>query len=184
MRWTMLLVAVLVGALTIAPAAATAPSKKSERIPCAYKAKDVWPVAKTAWRRADGPKTKHRRRYRQIKACVDRPLRAKRKWRNAKEKFAPLRKRKREQRRIARRYGDIDPPGRAVLEAIAQCESGGNPRAVNSAGYYGKFQFSIPTWQSVGGSGNPIDASEAEQDYRAAVLYRRSGPGQWPVCGR
>ena len=25
---------------------------------------------------------------------------------------------------------------------------------------------------------------ETEQDRRAAILYRRYGPGQWPVCGR
>jgi uncharacterized protein YabE (DUF348 family) len=67
--------------------------------------------------------------------------------------------------------------------ALAQCESGGNPRAVNSAGYYGLYQFALSTWYSVGGSGNPIDASPDEQTYRAQVLYTRSGAGQWPVCG-
>ena len=30
----------------------------------------------------------------------------------------------------------------------------------------------------------PPRASETEQDRRAAILYRRYGPGQWPVCGR
>jgi uncharacterized protein YabE (DUF348 family) len=63
--------------------------------------------------------------------------------------------------------------------AVAQCESGGNPRAVNPAGYYGLYQFSLPTWESVGGTGNPIDASPAEQLKRAQILYERSGPGQW-----
>jgi uncharacterized protein YabE (DUF348 family) len=63
--------------------------------------------------------------------------------------------------------------------AVAQCESGGNPRAVNPAGYYGLYQFSLPTWRSVGGTGNPIDASPAEQLMRAQMLYARSGPGQW-----
>jgi uncharacterized protein YabE (DUF348 family) len=63
--------------------------------------------------------------------------------------------------------------------AVAQCESGGNPRAVNPSGYYGLYQFSLPTWQSVGGSGNPIDASPEEQLKRAKILYARSGPGQW-----
>lgn len=67
--------------------------------------------------------------------------------------------------------------------ALAACESGGNPRAVNPAGYYGLYQFSISTWISVGGSGNPIDATPEEQTYRAKVLYQRSGAGQWPVCG-
>lgn len=72
---------------------------------------------------------------------------------------------------------------RAVLDAIAACESGGNPKAVNAAGYYGKYQFSPGTWSSVGGNGNPAAAPELEQDYRAALLYNRSGPGQWPLCG-
>jgi uncharacterized protein YabE (DUF348 family) len=67
--------------------------------------------------------------------------------------------------------------------ALAQCESGGNPRAVNAAGYYGLYQFSLSTWASVGGSGNPIDASPEEQTYRAQVLFSRSGAGPWPVCG-
>lgn len=67
--------------------------------------------------------------------------------------------------------------------ALAACESGGNPRAVNSAGYYGLYQFSLSTWYAVGGSGNPIDATPQEQTYRAQVLYQRSGAGQWPVCG-
>jgi resuscitation-promoting factor RpfB len=69
--------------------------------------------------------------------------------------------------------------------ALAECESGGNPRAYNPAGpYYGLYQFSAPTWRSVGGSGLPYDASPAEQTYRAQVLYKKAGAGQWPVCGR
>jgi resuscitation-promoting factor RpfB len=68
--------------------------------------------------------------------------------------------------------------------ALADCESGGNPRAVNPAGYYGLYQFSLGTWHSVGGSGNPIDNSSSEQTYRAKLLYKRSGAGQWPVCGQ
>jgi resuscitation-promoting factor RpfB len=67
--------------------------------------------------------------------------------------------------------------------ALADCESSGNPQAVNPAGYYGLYQFSLSTWESVGGSGNPTDNSSAEQTYRAKLLYQRSGAGQWPVCG-
>jgi uncharacterized protein YabE (DUF348 family) len=67
--------------------------------------------------------------------------------------------------------------------ALAQCESGGNPRAVNPAGYYGLYQFSLSTWASVGGSGNPINASPAEQTARAQALFARGGAGQWG-CGR
>lgn len=68
--------------------------------------------------------------------------------------------------------------------ALAQCESGGSPTAVNSGGYYGLYQFTLSTWASVGGTGNPIYASATEQTYRAQVLYQRSGSSPWPVCGR
>lgn len=83
-------------------------------------------------------------------------------------------------------FGDL--PGsvsRETLEAIADCESGGDPEIISSDGlYHGKYQFSPDTWESVGGKGLPSEAPEAEQDYRAALLYERSGPGQWPVCGQ
>ena len=72
----------------------------------------------------------------------------------------------------------------STLEAIASCESGGDPTAVSSDGTYrGKYQFDYGTWESVGGSGDPAAASEAEQDYRAALLYTQSGSSPWPVCG-
>jgi peptidoglycan hydrolase-like protein with peptidoglycan-binding domain len=71
------------------------------------------------------------------------------------------------------------------LQRIAQCESGGNPRAIGGGGRYrGKYQFSRATWRAVGGSGDPAAAPEAEQDQRAAALLARSGTAQWPVCGR
>jgi hypothetical protein len=70
------------------------------------------------------------------------------------------------------------------LEAIAACESGGNPAAVGGGGAYrGKYQFDYGTWASVGGSGDPAAAPEAEQDARAAALLSRSGTNPWPVCG-
>jgi hypothetical protein len=76
------------------------------------------------------------------------------------------------------------PGASAALEAIAACESGGDPTAIGGGGLYrGKYQFSYETWQSVGGSGDPAAAPEAEQDRRAAMLLARDGAGQWPVCG-
>ena len=73
---------------------------------------------------------------------------------------------------------------RDTLESIASCESGGDPTAVSSDGAYrGKYQFDRGTWASVGGSGDPAAAPEAEQDYRAALLYQRAGSSPWPVCG-
>lgn len=71
-----------------------------------------------------------------------------------------------------------------TLESIASCESGGDPTAVSSDGSYrGKYQFDYGTWESVGGSGDPAAAPEAEQDYRAALLYSQSGSSPWPICG-
>lgn len=69
--------------------------------------------------------------------------------------------------------------------ALAQCESGNNPRAIGGGGLYrGLYQFRISTWQGVGGTGDPIDASREEQTYRAKLLYLRSGRAPWPHCGR
>jgi hypothetical protein len=71
-----------------------------------------------------------------------------------------------------------------TLESIAACESGGDPSAVSADGSYrGKYQFDYGTWASVGGSGDPAAAPEAEQDYRAALLYSRGGSSPWPICG-
>jgi hypothetical protein len=73
----------------------------------------------------------------------------------------------------------------ATLEAIAFCESGGDPEAVSPGGtYMGLYQFDQGTWESVGGTGSPIEASAAEQSYRAALLYSRSGSSPWPICGQ
>lgn len=70
---------------------------------------------------------------------------------------------------------------------LAECESNGDPAAVNSAGgYYGLYQFSTTTWASVGGSGLPSEASPAEQTQRAEQLYDTVGgnwQSQWPHCG-
>ena len=87
-----------------------------------------------------------------------------------------------EQERFASLPGGVSM---ATLESIASCESGGNPEAVSPDGTYrGKYQFDQGTWESVGGSGDPAAAPEAEQDYRAALLYSESGSSPWPICGQ
>ncbi len=65
---------------------------------------------------------------------------------------------------------------------LALCESGGNPSINTGNGYYGMYQFSLPTWYSVGGTGLPSENSAEEQTYRAQILQARSGWGQWPAC--
>ena len=108
-----------------------------------------------------------------------------RKQRRKAERLSRLRERrvaKREQARRAEAQAAAVPPH---LQAIAACESGGDPAAIGGGGLYrGKYQFSMETWAAVGGSGDPAAAPEAEQDKRAALLYEQSGPGQWPVCSQ
>ena len=71
----------------------------------------------------------------------------------------------------------------AVLRRIADCESGGNPRAVSPNGMYrGKYQFSRETWRAIGGTGDPAAAPESVQDRLALKLYRREGTSPWPNC--
>jgi hypothetical protein len=98
-----------------------------------------------------------------------------------------IRAAERAQRRRERREAFASLPGgvsQTTLDAIGECESGGDPTAVSSDGTYrGKYQFDLGTWASVGGSGDPAAASEQEQDYRAALLYSRAGSSPWPVCG-
>ena len=71
------------------------------------------------------------------------------------------------------------------------CESGGDPGATEppggvggALGHYGLFQFDIPTWESVGGRGDPRDAPPEEQWMRAVMLYQRRGLQPWECAGK
>ena len=102
----------------------------------------------------------------------------------AKRRIAAERRAELRHRRRAAFAGLPAGVSMATLEAIGACESGGDPAVVSSDGSYrGKYQFDYGTWESVGGSGDPAAAPEAEQDYRAALLYAQSGSSPWPVCG-
>jgi uncharacterized protein YabE (DUF348 family) len=81
--------------------------------------------------------------------------------------------------RAPRAVANLNWPG------LAACESGGRPTAVSSTGkYHGLYQFSIPTWRAVGGSGLPSKASPSEQLARAQKLFQIANwRTQWPVCG-
>ena len=81
----------------------------------------------------------------------------------------------------ARNYGPVSGDKWAQLR---QCESGGDYTKDTGNGYYGAYQFDLPTWRSVGGSGKPSDAPPWEQDARARALYAARGAAPWPVCGR
>lgn len=65
---------------------------------------------------------------------------------------------------------------------MAQCESGGNWNINTGNGYYGGLQFSQSSWNAAGGSGNPANASKAEQIRVAENLLAMQGPSAWPNC--
>src|SRR5215218_7759920 len=158
MRKTILILAALLG---IAPAALAA----SGPVPTEHFSGDL---AQASHRSAP-----------QLRAEAQRKLRtAERRAKTAAE---------RRQRARARRDRTRGPAGGVPpqLEAIARCESGGDPAAIGGGGQFrGKYQFTYATLAAAGGSGDPAAAPEAEQDRRAAQLYAGSGPGQWPSCGR
>jgi len=70
----------------------------------------------------------------------------------------------------------------SVWAALAQCESGGNPTTNTGNGFYGLYQFSLSTWQAMGGTGYPHEADVATQTAMAKKLQAQSGWGQWPHC--
>lgn len=98
--------------------------------------------------------------------------------------YVPVQTAQRRQRAARKRTRARQVTVSPVLQAIASCESGGNPRAIGGGGAFrGKYQFEYGTWASVGGHGDPAAAPEAEQDTRAQMLLDRAGTAPWPVCG-
>lgn len=75
----------------------------------------------------------------------------------------------------AAEYGLSGP----YLLAVAACESGLNPSAVNPAGYYGLFQFSSGTW-AANGYGSIYDP--VAQARTAARMIAAGGASRWPNC--
>ena len=74
------------------------------------------------------------------------------------------------------------PVGDDVWAKLAQCESGGNPATNTGNGFYGMYQFTLETWQALGGTGYPYEADAATQTAMAKKLQAQAGWGQWPGC--
>ncbi|QWF85079.1 transglycosylase family protein [Amycolatopsis sp. CA-230715] len=74
-------------------------------------------------------------------------------------------------------------PSAGLWAKLRMCESSGRYDINTGNGYYGAYQFNLATWQSVGGSGRPDQASPAEQDFRALYLYRMRGWQPWECAG-
>ena len=66
---------------------------------------------------------------------------------------------------------------------LRTCESSDNYSTNTGNGHYGAYQFDVQTWRSVGGTGLPSNASPAEQDARALILYRERGWQPWQCAG-
>ncbi|MBP2471759.1 hypothetical protein JOF53_000631 [Crossiella equi] len=75
-------------------------------------------------------------------------------------------------------------PSTVDWKRLRHCESTDRYDTNTGNGYYGAYQFDLPTWRSVGGSGYPHQASPAEQDYRALYLYRMRGWQPWECAGK
>ena len=65
------------------------------------------------------------------------------------------------------------------LVAVASCESGLDPGAVNPAGYHGLFQFDEQTWSAYG-YGSIYDPTA--QARTAARLLAAGQSSRWPNC--
>jgi hypothetical protein len=50
--------------------------------------------------------------------------------------------------------------------------------------YYGGLQFSLATWQGLGGTGLPSDAPRSTQIAMGKKLQARQGWNAWPTCAR
>lgn len=72
-----------------------------------------------------------------------------------------------------------------IWNELRICEAGGNYGRNSGNGYYGAYQFSKATWDSMNtGYAWPHEAPPAVQDDAAIRLQARSGWGQWPACTR
>jgi hypothetical protein len=80
--------------------------------------------------------------------------------------------------------GSGDPSSDASWDRLAQCESGGNWAINTGNGYYGGLQFSLSSWQGVGGTGYPHEHSRSEQIHRGRLLWDQGGWAHWPGCTR
>ncbi|CAN5779567.1 hypothetical protein BH23ACT2_BH23ACT2_17490 [soil metagenome] len=74
--------------------------------------------------------------------------------------------------------------GGSVWDRLAECEADGNWQISTGNGYYGGLQFSESSWQAVGGSGLPHQASRETQIAMGERLKAEQGWGAWPACSQ
>ena len=76
----------------------------------------------------------------------------------------------------------LSPARVATWDDLAECESEGQWTLDTGNGYVGGLQFSLVSWQEVGGVGSPAAASREEQIMRGEFLFDLQGWGAWPSC--
>lgn len=94
---------------------------------------------------------------------------------------------------IVRGTKPISRSNEAILYDLRMCESGGNYQTNTGNGFYGAYQFMIPTWDSIARLSDRSDlvgvrpdlASPADQDFLTLQNGRISGfHSQYPGCSR
>ncbi len=88
--------------------------------------------------------------------------------------------------KYSRLWSNVSAKNKRWARRTAECESGGNPKAIGYKGLYrGAFQFMRSTWRTSPKSpgGDPIRYTYKTQAYVAVRLKMRDGAGHWPVCG-
>ncbi|MEI2833907.1 MAG: transglycosylase family protein [Acidimicrobiia bacterium] len=75
--------------------------------------------------------------------------------------------------------------GADVWAKLRNCESHGNYQSNTGNSFYGAYQFTASTWNSMG-TGYPYAhmAPPEVQDDAALRLQQRAGWGQWPLCSK
>lgn len=75
-----------------------------------------------------------------------------------------------------------NPDAGGCWDKLAQCESGSNWATNTGNGYYGGIQFSLSSWQGVGGTGYPHEHSRETQIEMGRRLWNQGGWAHWPAC--
>ena len=69
------------------------------------------------------------------------------------------------------------------ISRLGECENSGSYATVRFNGFYGRYQFDLKTWRSLGYHNDPASATPAQQDWAAWRLYQDRGTQPWPECG-
>lgn len=80
--------------------------------------------------------------------------------------------------------GPYQAPSETDLRRLRQCESTDNSADNTGNGFYGAYQFDLPTYHGLGYEGLPSDASLATQTAAATSLEEARGWQPWPACSR